>query len=454
MARRFLWVFVFCSACGGSTIEPPPDGGISDSGVEPDSGVVSCPAPSAGPTMHMRSPSSDETWTAAGSPHIVASEISIPIGTTLTIEPCAEVRVAPGLSIHARGALRAVGTASQPIKITARDASPWAQLSTSGGQLFLEHVTVENGGDPLNRVAELAGMIWVQGADPSVATATHIHTRHVSVLNSASNGIVVFDGAGFSDESANLTISGSAIYPVSIWSRAAGTLPSGTYTGNIRDFILLPGIALNEGVAESTTYHDRGVPYHVGLETSSGELRVSNSNGQPTLTLSPGVVLRFKRGGSLLVEPSSGVNPARGALIAAGTPDNPIVLTSAEPSPAAGDWLGVWYGQVPDPSNRLEYVVVEYAGRESGSGSDTCQPTMPGARNAGAIRIRSGEPVSQFITNTTIRESAGHGIDRGWRGNVIDFLPTNTFENIAGCTQSYPKDRNGACPMNPPCPME
>jgi hypothetical protein len=61
----------------------------------------------------------------------------------------------------------------------------------------------------------------------------------------------------------------------------------------------------------------------------------------------------------------------------------------------------------------------------------------------------------RLVTNTAILASAGHGIDRGWRGTEVDFLGGgNTFSGITWCTQSYPKDMNGGCPDPVPCPTE
>ena len=52
---------------------------------------------------------------------------------------------------------------------------------------------------------------------------------------------------------------------------------------------------------------------------------------------------------------------------------------------------------------------------------------------------------------STIADSAGDGIERGWSGPPIDFLATNTFQNVAYCKQSYPLPQSGACPSPVPC---
>jgi hypothetical protein len=218
---------------------------------------------------------------------------------------------------------------------------------------------------------------------------------------------------------------------------------------------VFPGSGQGETIAVDMTLHDRGVPYKVGVGSTAGELRVGAGKlPAATLTIEPGVEIRFKKGGAVRVEVFGADAPASGALIALGA-DKPILFTSGEPSPKAGDWLGLNFGNNPDPSTKLDNVTVQYAGGSSTSGSSSCpfswDENMPGIHDAG-IRI-FGAPPGEFITNTTIVDSAGYGIDRGWRAdNLTDFLPTNHFTNLAQCQQTYPRDKYGACPDDPPCP--
>ena len=122
-----------------------------------------------------------------------------------------------------------------------------------------------------------------------------------------------------------------------------------------------------------------------------------------------------------------------------------IVFTSDEAAPAAGDWLGLWFGDVPTATNKVDRVRVEYAGGTSSSGSGSC-PDNSELNNDAAIRI-FGAPPSEFVTNTTILASATNGIDRGWRSDnaLIEFLPTNTFTNVTLCQQTEACEVMGAC---------
>jgi hypothetical protein len=87
-----------------------------------------------------------------------------------------------------------------------------------------------------------------------------------------------------------------------------------------------------------------------------------------TLRIEPGARLEFKKGARLVVED--------GAIVAQGDKQQPIVFTSAEKAPAAGDWGGLVFAS-SKPSSLLS-VVVEYAGDE---------PKLPATGDAGAPKI-------------------------------------------------------------------
>lgn len=409
----------------------------------------------AGPTIHSGGVILvDETWTAAGSPHDVVFDTSVGEDVTLTLEPCASVRVAAGTSITVLGRLLAPGQPDTHVHIGALDEESWATLGTFGsGVLDLAWTTIEGGGNPLNVVPSLVAMIDVRG-DQYQPTQELIRVDHVTLSGSASQGILLAEGAGFSADSTALVITGSAGAPLNSWPRAVRTIPPGTYTGNGDDQILIPGLGGLARVQEDATWHDRGVPYHVGTPGTFGILDVSADSGLATLTIEPGVTLRFKKEGVFYVEPFSGTDPARGALVAVGTAEEPIVFTSAEASPGAGDWLGIYFGSTPSADNQIEYAEVLYAGGLSGTGSFSCTSPVSDGRSEAAIRILGGEPASAFVTNSLIAYSAGYGFDRGWVGSdSVSFAGSNTFLNIAWCRQTSPIAPGTGCgEVEVPCP--
>ena len=399
--------------------------------------------------MHGGSVMADETWTAAASPHILPFDMSI--YAKVTLEPCAVVRIAPRATVTVRvtGSLLGAGTPSNRILIGARDdGKPFSSLRNLGGTIELSYTTLEGGGDPLNTQPYLAGMLAGSGQDPKSTALADFTLKNVEIRGSKTNGILLTGEGHFSDDSADVTVTGSGQYPVSVFPRRLGSVPSGTYTGNAHDEILLPGSGVTQSIVTDQTMHDRGVPYHVGNPQDSGELAIGSQAPNPVaaLTIEPGVVVRFQKGGYLQIENFLGdTMPASGALIARGTADKPIKFTSAEAAPAVGDWVGLTLGGKPDPRTVADHIVVEYAGLKTTGGTLSCEP----GQRQHAIHLR-GQPASAFITNSTIAHSTA-GFNSGWRGSPVDFSATNTFTDVPGCKLTNPPDANNNCTGRPTC---
>lgn len=443
-----LLFFFACwaAACedGGANVAPP----ASDGGDGAD--VPSACAPAAGPgTPHPSTISADETWTAEGSPHLVAASTTIAAGATLTLEPCAVVKVEAGMGILVEGRLVATGAPDEPIRIERAGSAPWTNIETrKGAELRLAYTTVEGGGDPNGGRLTQFGMIDVRG-DQESAPQPIFFADHVTLKGSASLGVWVREGGAFAPGSRDLTVTGGASFPVLVWSNAAGTVPSGRYGKNAIDEIFLPALGTRDAIEADTTLFARGVPYRVGGETAGTSLEVGDKAAVPLLTIEPGVTMRFAKGTRLLL--SNDGDAAIGALRAEGTADAPIVFTSAEATPSAGDWTGILFAGAPDPRDAIAHARIEYAGGTSGVSSYGCpSPLGTTFANEAAVLIYGGEPARAFVTDTRIEHSAGEGVVRGWTGAEIDFLPTNAFADVARCNQTSPKPEAGECPKT--CP--
>lgn len=431
-------------SAGTGTSEPGPGGA---GGAAPELG---CPEPTSGPTTITADITEPTTWTADGSPYELMNAISI--REALVIEPCVEVLLPGGVVVTVRdqGSIEGIGTPTQPIYIGPLDpAEPFGQLRTWGLPIDLAYTTIEGGGDLGNIVPESRAMIQAQGLDSMVATQEVLTFNNVTVRNSLGIGVLLFDGAGFGAGSADLFVTENGTFPLSMWGRAIGTVPTGDYTGNGNDAIFIVGMdAGQQNVIEGATIFDRGVPYQIGNLSGSVSSRLNIGSDEPApaplLTIEPGVELQFGPEGKLYV--------ARGALSAVGTADAPIVFTSAATAPAAGDWWGVYFIESPDERSQIDHARVEYAGALSQTGSYSC--IYPDNLNPDAAIRFLGEdpPAGQIVTNTMIRDSAGHAFDRGWVGDEIDFTPSNTLESVARCQQTYPRPSPpGTCPVPPPC---
>jgi hypothetical protein len=446
---------VSAAACssGSTKASPSADAAVQGDGSA-EAGVVACPAATAGPTMHAGDLTADETWTAAGSPHVLTANVNVRNGFKLTIEPCAVVQAAKDVRLAVAypltpntGTLVAAGTAQKPIHFSGQGGVPWANIYVEWpGTAELRYVTLEGGGS--SDGSNYGSTLHVIGdgvlpADPTVLL------DHVTIKGSTGSALWMQDGATFVSGSTDVVVTGSGNdanpYPVLIEEHSMDGLPTGTYTGNKVDEIRLSlrgdGIA-GDGLTVDATLHDRGVPYSVNGSFGIGALGKSTA----TMTIEPGVTMKFEAGTTFNVQLYSGDQPAAAALVAVGTAAKPIVFTSASATPAAGDWTGLWFGGALDPKNRLDYVHVEYAGGSCSCVVNTCSDVM--GHDDAAIML-GNVPPGAFITNTTISDSALHGIFEAFTGDLVNFRPTNTFIRVPGCVQTLPKAASPASCPNP-----
>ncbi len=467
MVRVSCGVLVVLVACGGDTVDHLPD-------APPAPG---CEAPTGPGTEHSSGIQADETWTLADSPHIVTFSLSI--GATLTIEPCAVVRIRKGFSISIGGttgfppaALVAHGESIdngsapptvRPVRFE-RDAAdaPWGSIRVfPTGTLDLEHVVLTGGGDPAT-AQNFGGTVIAVGSGGSTPLVRSVRVVDVTIEGSGGFGANLQTRAAFTADSTGLTIHGAGAlpaggsvdtrFPIYVEGAAVSSIPDGTYTGNAIDEIAVANAAL---IAEDVTIHDRGVPYRSLGTFGMSPAQSAANGGLLTLTIEGGVTMKFPNGGatvhSLRLGTSNGMLPQNlfpVRLVAAGSLEKPITLTSAEATPAAGDWVGIEWAAGPPAGNEMRNVLVEFAGGDSGTLGFGCGP----ADNDAALIFRNWRPDDAFITDSAFVNSAAGGITSGWRSDLTgpSFLG-NTFTAIGnGCKQSRWADANGSCPTTPP----
>ena len=126
-----------------------------------------------------------------------------------------------------------------------------------------------------------------------------------------------------------------------------------------------------------------------------------------TVTIEPGAILEFTEDSGLVVD--------GGAIVADATDDAEILLTGT--SSERGWWRGIDVDS-QDEANRLNHVVIEYAGRD---------------REA-AVRVGQRTPTSTgtlALSNSTIRESESFGLLVDAQSAVTD-TTNNTYTDNAG----------------------
>ncbi|MDI6792464.1 MAG: Ig-like domain-containing protein [bacterium] len=171
------------------------------------------------------------------------------------------------------------------------------------------------------------------------------------------------------------------------WSATWSVTISPTYLNRIN------GQISSLAIAESDTWTLANSPY-----VSEDDLIINDS---ATLTIEPGVVIKFKTGEniSLLV---------KGLLNASGTSSHRITFTSNADTPQACDWRGIVFADQSNDSSVLNYCDILYAGSQNGLKQD-------------AVEIRSASPT---ISNSRIAKSCGYGI----------YAQGNSHPRISSCT--------------------
>lgn len=128
---------------------------------------------------------------------------------------------------------------------------------------------VTGGGAPQAIPVAYWGALRMQPPD---STGT-LHLDDVEIAGSMSQGVYVPGSVGFDATSQNFRVHGSVGYPVHVYARVVGSVPSGNYIGNSHDAIAIAGSG--GPVVDAQTMHDRGVPYYVGSGADSGRMDVA-----------------------------------------------------------------------------------------------------------------------------------------------------------------------------------
>jgi len=411
-------------------------------------------APASGPVVtHSADILADETW-AGGTIHSVPGSIQIRQGT-LTIEACAIVSLGAGASITVRGSagaparLVAAGAASRVVSfVRADEAEPWGVLRgyNVDSTIELHHAELRGGGQFGGSYRNPS--ITMAGAEYGDLPVALLEVDHVTIDGSVGVGVFLDTNAAFTAGSTDLTVENAGDYALAMTMMALGTIPTGTYTGNAVDEVLVH--------SQYNVFADLTIAKRLPVHIQTGSMRVAGIGNDPppvTLRLDPGVELRFE---PLNVDPGARVTfggngqPVNsiGVLIAEGTEDQPIVFTSAAAAPAPGDWEGLWL----DTANgsRLDHVIIEYAGGENGIQSASCRPET--VDDAAALIVGDFDdqyiPPADLITSSTIRFSAGSAINAIWLSTALGPDLTgngNTLSDFAECAQTY-NAVDGGCP--------
>ncbi len=428
--------------------------------------------PSGAGTVHAQNITADETWTAAGSPHLLKP---IRIEATVTIEPCAVVVLEKNAQVQVGNsgtgkagkvvaAGRFEGNRLEPVVFRSQTAGEfWGSLFVfPTGSLDLSYTALVNGGS--KDMTDTNAAIEARG-EQMKPVRPMVRTRHLVIKDSGGQGLTLRNYAGFASDSEALVVTGAGAqteadarfptgYALDLQPAGINSIPKGSVlTGNRREGIFVRSVTRLD-VDEA--FVNRGVPYVIDGSFLMYDLGMSLL----TLRIEAGVTMKFLKKGAGDVGLTLGNKASRAPvrLVAQGTADKPIVLTSAEATPAAGDWAGVYLGLGAADGNVFEHVTVEYAGGATGARGFGCGPLS----SVGGLLLIEWQPDTAFVKNCTFRNLIGAGIVSGWTSDMDgpNLAPTNTFSNISpvpmegacNVTRWAPAAGVGSCPgMRPLC---
>jgi len=370
--------------------------------------LFSFPSNSVAETYVSGNITTDTTWTLEGSPYIVTGNVQVYLNSTytatLTLEPGVEVRFNTGAGLYIGysnayyGALSAQGTEAAPITFTSNAASPvpgdWNGIyfhdRTNDSSTILEHCVIEYGGHTNN------ANLYLNSASPTIRNNTIRYSSGSGIYLASSSptieGNIVAENSQdgiYSNDNSSAQISDNTF--TDNGNAAINGHPNGVKnitdnfgSGNSKNYINIRGGNLTSSCTWSRQT-EGSLPYVI-----TGNVSVYlNSTYTATLTLEPGVEVRFNTGTGLYIGYS---NAYYGALSAQGTEAAPITFTSNSASPVPGDWNGIYFhNRTNDSSTILEHCVIEYGGHT----------------NNANLYLNSASPTIQY---NTIRNSSHSGI--------------------------------------------
>ncbi len=316
----------------------------------------------------------DATWdlALAGAPLEIEGFARVWGGTTLTLTPGTEVRLAADALFEVTGGLIADGAAGMPITFTSALTNPspgaWEQIFVwAGSRLRMSNCLVRYAG------VGGAAALELRGSDAIL--------RDCQIRDSAQTGVYI-NGA-IRPTLERITITQSGGYAVWQSPQASPTYRHLALTGN-----RVNAIGTNGNADADATWD---------VSEASTVILVDGYSGVwagRTLTIAAGSEIRFIENGQF---------EARGLVLAEGASARPITFTSALTQPQPGAWQGIEV--FPTGRLTLTHASIDYGGspggRAIGAGTDA-QVSIRDSR----IRRGGGEAVHASNARVVISGSA------------------------------------------------
>jgi len=345
----------------------------------------------------------NEIWLAKDI-HIVDDDVTI-LGCTVTIQPGTTILMDKGVSITVSSSgsyatLIAKGTVDSLITFKSSSVSPqkgdwdWIMFKSGAVDCILEYCDIKDGGGNSSW-----GMIDVEGnALISVKNCILSNFDNFGVEAEDDNGFVEFTNNTLTKTNGNImNILGKHIHTIG--------------KGNIFNVDANSGIVVTGSnssynyITESVTWFKQNCPYII-----EDEVQIKNN---ATLSIEAGCVLKFLDDVKFQV----GSSDEYAKLLAVGSTENPIIFTSASPSPQKGDWAGIKFTEFTLSGSILQNCKISYAGSSSS--------------NNGNIIVEPCGGGNPTISNCEISNSNYYGIYLKEKSSVLatPTLSNNIFVN-------------------------
>lgn len=311
--------------------------------------------------VHTAPVATDETWTAAASPHIVRGRIIVSHDATLTIEAGSTV-LFDTLSVITfgrigTGTLRVLGTPAQPVTLRSLDSTAgpgfWVGLELRSNTASEMHYVEVSGCGAQYFLDSFPPLCIGMGNPLQPGESPTLLVDHVTVRDALGGAVIVSNDAHFAPGSTHLSVLNMRGYVARMRAREAPRFPlGGGFAGNDFDEVRLTLDTLRD----SATWAP-GVPWTVMDKV------VIEGPKSPVLTLPPGDTVRLR--GSIIV----GYDAPGGLRIGSENGPN-VVLRAADTS-----WQGIellWHS-IP---STITNAVLDDCGRVENSNPSFLYPCI------------------------------------------------------------------------------